>query len=75
MAVTKVVLADRAYDVGGTGYAPKSGFSIGAIRAGDAILQRLTRAALWPHRSAARGSHCGGRGMPPRRHPRQDDHR
>ncbi|MEW5963904.1 MAG: cation-transporting P-type ATPase [Pseudomonadota bacterium] len=29
MTVTRVVLTDRTYDVGGVGYAPKGGFSIG----------------------------------------------
>jgi magnesium-transporting ATPase (P-type) len=49
MTVTKVVLADRVLDVGGTGYAPKGGISMGGQEidpTNDVNLLRLARAAL-----------------------------
>ena len=49
MTVTKVVLADRIIEVGGTGYAPKGGFSMDGQEidpTSDVSLSRLARAAL-----------------------------
>lgn len=49
MTVAKVVTADRAIDVGGTGYAPKGGFSIRGREVDpttDPSLSRLSRSAL-----------------------------
>jgi magnesium-transporting ATPase (P-type) len=49
MTVTKVVLAGHVIDVGGTGYAPRGGFSVDGHEidpTNDATLSRLARAAL-----------------------------
>ena len=49
MAVTKVVLSDRAFEVGGIGYAPKGGFSIGGREidvADEPGLLQVSRLAL-----------------------------
>jgi magnesium-transporting ATPase (P-type) len=49
MSVTRVVLADRAYDVGGVGYAPKGGFSLNGNEAdptADAALMSAARTAI-----------------------------
>jgi magnesium-transporting ATPase (P-type) len=49
MTVTKVVTAERSYDVGGVGYSPKGGFSIEGREVdpgADPNLMRLARAAL-----------------------------
>lgn len=57
MTVTRVVTADRAYDVGGVGYAPRGGFTVaGAVidPAGDDLVQRIGRAALLCNDAALR---------------------
>ena len=49
MTATKVVMADRTYDVGGVGYAPRGGFILNGRDIdpeSDAGLMRLTRSAL-----------------------------
>ena len=62
MTVAKVVLADRSYEVGGVGYEPKGGFSIDGCEAdpaADALLMRLTRAALLCNDAALREASSG----------------
>ena len=57
MTVTRVVLADRTYDVGGVGYAPHGGFTAKeheADSAEDAQLMLLTRIALLCNDAAIR---------------------
>ena len=49
MTVARVALADRSYDVGGVGYAPKGGFSVAGREidpSADPRLMELSRAAL-----------------------------
>lgn len=57
MAVTRVVLADRIYEVGGIGYAPKGGFSFGGREAdvtSDATLMSIARTAILCNDAALR---------------------
>ncbi len=57
MTVTRVVLADRAYEVGGIGYAPKGGFSLAgseADAATDATLMSAARSAILCNDAALR---------------------
>lgn len=69
MTVTRVVLADRAYDVGGVGYAPKGGFSLGGSEtdiAADAGLLSAARTAILCNDAALRerGGHWSVDGDP-----------
>ncbi|OJU27020.1 MAG: carbonate dehydratase [Alphaproteobacteria bacterium 64-6] len=45
MTVTRVVVADSTYDVGGVGYAPKGGFSLGGSEADPTANRALMSAA------------------------------
>jgi len=57
MTVTRVVLADRAYEVGGIGYAPKGGFSLAGSEAdvsSDAALMSAARTAILCNDAALR---------------------
>jgi magnesium-transporting ATPase (P-type) len=49
MTVTRIVLSDRTYDIGGVGYAPKGGFSLDGSEAdptADATLMSAARTAI-----------------------------
>jgi len=57
MTVTRVVLADHAYDVGGVGYAPKGGFSLDGSEAdptADPALANAARTAILCNDAALR---------------------
>ncbi len=57
MTVTRVVLARRAYDVGGVGYAQKGGFNLGGNEAdatADAVLMSAARTAILCNDAALR---------------------
>jgi magnesium-transporting ATPase (P-type) len=59
MTVTHVVVADRTYEVGGVGYAPRGGFSVGGRDidpATDGRLIEIGRAALLCNDAAVRES-------------------
>jgi magnesium-transporting ATPase (P-type) len=62
MTVTKVVLSDRTYDVGGVGYEPRGGFSIEGREVDpitDPLLMRLTQSALLCNDASLRKTDSG----------------
>jgi len=64
MTVTKAILADDTYDVGGGGYAPEGGFSIAEREVDPSTvpgLQRLARSATLCNDAAVRNSPDGWR--------------
>jgi magnesium-transporting ATPase (P-type) len=66
MTVTKVILADRIIEVGGTGYAPKGGFSIEGQETdptNDVGLSRLARTGLLCNDSSLRQAEDGAWGV------------